>query len=763
MFVATAAKENGHVPVVVGGGVSEVGGQQDHGVVEEVGPFELAKEVGPAVDGGFFDNRELVELVGTLAVVGKGVVGFIDSLERADRVAGAVEGDEAGGIGLQGQKDGVEEGPVDVGRAVAVRGGGCFADFGLGFVDPRFVGFEPELEFADGGEPFVELLAVAGADLALKGLGLGADNVHDGLSAFGDLSLTSFGLGGVFDKEGGEEFAGIVDRGKHGAAFGVGRRTLAGGIEDERGEAGFVAQILCHVLIERDRVRAVGAPAHGAGGEDGSLGGVPALDSGVGGAGDDGELVANVLKGHEVRRGRVAVALVLGDEVGIVKSEREGNSHEALWIGGRGGSKCGGHGIEHGQTKGDAGLLQDSASREGLAGGNIHDGWTLLGEKGGAGKGGVNQGAEAVLLGAGSLEDGLEMRPVAETNLSPRTIAQNVPGESAGEHFGLFEIDLAPAGKVFEGLAIGGHAGGVDFGGVLFVPVGDAVLADGVVAFEGEAGRVDLVVAACAGGGPGVFGQLVADGNSPANVGLDCRGIGRWRRDVASQDPFIDPDPAEDGRRHGAIGRDFENRSLGEEAGSMNGLERDLLKARARDDVDFFEPVVIAKAGIQEAEVGFENLGHRPVVPDHGGDEGACFLEHGMLKRQIETAEAPRIRLGGVDVAKIQPLVGEVLDEAFRFFVGEKAGDLFVKDFGIAEFSLIGELAEGAVGEGFPEEETETGGDGVVVESAGFFHEGQEIWGTKHSMVSRAESLGEGFSGLELCNRQLLIGCKLIR
>ncbi len=265
VLVAAAAEEDGHVAVVVGGGVTEIRGEEDHGFVEEFGAFELAEEVGPAVDGGLFDDGELVEFFGALSVVGEGVVGFFDAFERADGIAGAVEGDEAGGIGLEGEEDGVEEGAIDVGRAVTIGSGGHFDALGFRLVDPGFIGLKAELEFANGGEPFVEFFAVAGADLAFERFAFGTDDVHDGFSAAGDFGLLFFCLRAVFDEEGGEEFARVFDRGDHRSVFGVGGGAVVPGVENEGGKTGLVSEVLGHELIDRDGVFGIGAATHGTG------------------------------------------------------------------------------------------------------------------------------------------------------------------------------------------------------------------------------------------------------------------------------------------------------------------------------------------------------------------------------------------------------------------------------------------------------------------------------------------------------------------
>ncbi len=76
VFEAPACKEDGHVFVVVAGGVSKVGGEQGHGAVEEGGFLQFAEEVGPFVDDRLLHDGELVEFGLVFAVVGEPVVAF---------------------------------------------------------------------------------------------------------------------------------------------------------------------------------------------------------------------------------------------------------------------------------------------------------------------------------------------------------------------------------------------------------------------------------------------------------------------------------------------------------------------------------------------------------------------------------------------------------------------------------------------------------------------------------------------------------------
>ncbi len=163
-----------------------------------------------------------------------------------------------------------------------------------------------------------------------------------------------------------------------------------------------------------------------------------ALDAGVGSAGDDCEFVADVLERFEVGRWGVGVAFVLGDEVGVVQSEGKRDADEAFGICGGGRGEGGGHGVEQGQAEGDAGLFEDGAAGERLAGGDVHVRRSLFGEESGAGESVEDQGAEAVVFGLGLFENRGEVRAIAEADFSTGTVAQNLFYESAGEDFLLF-------------------------------------------------------------------------------------------------------------------------------------------------------------------------------------------------------------------------------------------------------------------------------------------------------------------------------------
>ena len=141
--------------------------------------------------------------------------------------------------------------------------------------------------------------------------------------------------------------------------------------------------------------------------------------------------------------------------------------------------------------------------------------------------------------------------------------------EGAGEMFRVLGIELLPGAEVGEGITFGGGAGGVDFGSLVVLSVGAAPEADGVVVFESETGGIDGLVTAGAGFVVAMFFELVANAGGSANIGFDGRYAWWWWRDVVAKNALIDEDAAHNRGSAGAIGSDFEDRSLSHEASAL--------------------------------------------------------------------------------------------------------------------------------------------------------------------------------------------------
>ncbi len=340
---------------------------------------------------------------------------------------------------------------------------------------------------------------------------------------------------------------------------------------------------------------------------------------------------------------------------------------------------------------------------------------------------------------------------------SARGVGEEVGGEAAGEWLGLLRVDLLPGGQVGEGRAVGRAAGGIDLRAFAVLAVAFAPDADGIVVFESEAGRVDGLMAARAAFVVAMLLELIADARRAANVRFDGGNARWWRLDVIAEDALINKDTAHHGRGAGAVGGDFEDRALGDEAAALCfGLEGDFLQTftALESEVGF---VVPCEATVEEGEVGVDEVGDAQIAAQQLGEVGAGFLEHGFLHDGIEVAEETCVGRGEVDLIELEPLVGEGGDEAFGFGVRKQPLNLLREGLRVAELVLVREFEQFLIGHGAPKGETEPRGDGVVVEKAWGLDEGQKAWRAQDGAVGGAEGFEHGISFLERFGRDLAI------
>lgn len=233
------------------------------------------------------DFGEGFEHTGVAAVVGEFVVVFTAASE-ATGFAGPFEGDDAGGVGDEGE---VAEFHHDIdphGTVVAVAGLAAELevlgfDLGLWDIDPGFHARDAKFGFPNGGEVFLELCFVGGAEFCFEGFGVGGDAIEDGFFFSVATEGGGFGVVAIGNEESFEESLRAVFGGE-GSAFAVETQGMgmsgaagAGAIGKlEGGEAGLSAVFFGHELIGGN---GVGVLLAGDGGEVGS--GEPGVGSGV--------------------------------------------------------------------------------------------------------------------------------------------------------------------------------------------------------------------------------------------------------------------------------------------------------------------------------------------------------------------------------------------------------------------------------------------------------------------------------------------------
>ncbi len=140
------------------------------------------------------------------------------------------------------------------------------------------------------------------------------------------------------------------------------------------------------------------------------------------------------------------------------------------------------------------------------------------------------------------------------------------------------------------------------------------------------------------------------------------------------------------------------------EYSAADGFGGDFCDAELFVSLDAGDVVVVCESFVEDGEVGIDEIEDGEVVPEDVVEEAACFGEHGFLEKFVEFGEESSVGRGEFDVAEVEPLAGEVFDEAGDTWVFDHAFDLLSDDFGIGEFVLFGEFEELVIGHGGPEE-----------------------------------------------------------
>ena len=256
--------------------------------------------------------------------MGEAVVVLAHAFNRRLQVHAANEdGHDAGGVGLEGELGEIQEQAraADVVAAVQRVGGRGFLDDRFGLLHPGFVGVELLLHVAHGLGVVGDLLLVVRAEAGLERGEAFAHAVEHALTALetGHFHFHLAGFAG--EEEAGEDVRGLVKRRHACAARRVRERAAVLRGEREEREARGGADVLGGEVIERDAVaKAAGSGVLGAG-EEARLGRVVAANLGMGDAGEDRELVAQITEHFQILAGLVVTPGLLGEERRAIEAE----------------------------------------------------------------------------------------------------------------------------------------------------------------------------------------------------------------------------------------------------------------------------------------------------------------------------------------------------------------------------------------------------------------------------------------------------------
>ena len=210
---AAAGKKGGQILGGVTAAIAEVAAEEDGGAVEQAsagvfGLTEFCQQATQGLERFGFDDLELRQFRGVFAMMRKVVVAESDAFDGwGEGVAGQHDGDEPGGVGLEGEVAEIKEqarASDEVGGVGDVRGR-LGIDFGFGRACPALVIDHAHLQLADAGEVFVELFTVLMTDFGAEGTGLRLQVVEDAAPVIEALELGADAVAFAFEKEPGED------------------------------------------------------------------------------------------------------------------------------------------------------------------------------------------------------------------------------------------------------------------------------------------------------------------------------------------------------------------------------------------------------------------------------------------------------------------------------------------------------------------------------------------------------------------------------
>ena len=171
----------------------------------------------------------------------------------------------------------------------------------------------------------------------------------------------------------------------------------------------------------------------------------------------------------------------------------------------------------------------------------------------------------------------------------------------------------------------------------------------------------------------------------------------RWRR--RAEEVFQNPFAALHRRGARGVRRERENAALREQTAARRALQRDAHELVARDARD---AVVLGEPLVEVGEIRVDEGRDAAILADDGVHEHRGFLDHRIAQRIGVTREQRRVGREQFEVAQLQPLAREILDERGGLRIVQEPLDLRGKLF--AQLPLLSEREEFLVRHRTPEE-----------------------------------------------------------
>ncbi len=112
----------------------------------------------------------------------------------------------------------------------------------------------------------------------------------------------------------------------------------------------------------------------------------------------------------------------------------------------------------------------------------------------------------------------------------------------------------------------------------------------------------------------------------------------------------------------------------------------------------FVDAVVLRQALVDKRVIRVDQIGDRPVFMDNAADEQLHFLRHRAAQIVVEIGELGGHRNLRLQGAQSEPLAGQVVDERFRFRIGQHALHFAFQHGGLVQLVLRGQREERSSG-----------------------------------------------------------------
>ena len=114
---------------------------------------------------------------------------------------------------------------------------------------------------------------------------------------------------------------------------------------------------------------------------------------------------------------------------------------------------------------------------------------------------------------------------------------------------------------------------------------------------------------------------------------------------------------------------------------------------------------MFGEAFVQISEVCSDDVSRRQIRAQQFGEEQLRLVQRGEFERRVQFVVVvdSRRRRSVVDLAQVEPVVGERIDEAARLRILEQPLGLRAQHFGLVQITAFGTRAQSGVRSGVPQ------------------------------------------------------------